>query len=347
MIFMSVQFKKISLLNILILLFWIIYLPPNSIGQQSELELKDDVKEKRAVHWIGQFSSSKDLEKSSQFSHRLFNFVFGTGEKKLVRPISLAAFAEKQWIILDQGNKNLVYVDQNEGKFQSLGKSAFPSPVGICMVSKDSIYFTDSYLNKIFYGKISDKKFQDLNQSLMLERPTGIAYAALRDEIWVVETTAHQITILNRDGEVLRRYGRRGTAPGEFNFPTFIWIDRWGKVYIVDSMNFRIQILNLDGDVLFSFGEAGDATGYFARPKGIATDSQDNIYVVDALFHTVQIFNQEGQFLSNFGEQGREPGQFWLPAGIYIDDQDRIYVADSYNSRIQVFQLVPGEMDEN
>lgn len=334
-------------LKILIISFSLLYFPGISLAQLAKTQEKPVLSERKSIQWIGQFSSSKDLLKSDNISHRIFNFLFGSGEKSLIRPISLITLPDKRWIVMDQGNKNLTYVHREEGDFFNLSKNVLPSPVGICAASKDTIYFTDSYLNKIFYGKISDKTFEVLNDSIALERPTGIAYSSRRREIWVVETMAHRIKVLDKTGMILRQYGSRGTSPGEFNFPTFIWIDQDGLVYIVDSMNFRIQIMNLDGEILLYFGEVGDASGYFARPKGIATDSRGNIYVVDALFHTVQIFNREGQFLLNFGEQGREPGHFWLPVGIYIDADDVIYVADSYNSRIQIFQRVPGDMNEN
>jgi len=84
------------------------------------------------------------------------------------------------------------------------------------------------------------------------------------------ETGAHRISVLNRKGEIIKRTGSRGNGPGEFNFPTFIWIDKLGNAYVVDSMNFRIQIFNKNGEFVSAFGEIGDATGYFARPKGIA-----------------------------------------------------------------------------
>ena len=336
-----------SFFKILIFSFSVLYFPGSSLAQLIDTQEKSVLPEQKSIQWIGQFSTSKDLLKSKNIPHRIFNFLFGSGERALVRPINMIAIAAEQWIVMDQGNNNLMYVHREKGDVFNLSKEALPSPVGICAGSNGVIYFTDSFLNKIFYGKISNKKFEVLNDSIALERPTGIAYTTSREEIWVVETMAHRIKVLDKTGMILRQYGSRGTLPGEFNFPTFIWIDVNGLVYIVDSMNFRVQIMNLDGEIIHSFGEAGDASGYFARPKGIATDSQGNIFVVDALFHTVQIFNHEGQFLLNFGEQGREPGQFWLPVGIYIDDNDKIYVVDSYNSRIQVFQLVQGEMNEN
>jgi len=339
--------KEKNIINSLIFISCIFYFSGTVSTQSSDTLNNSDVNEHFSIKWISQFSSSKDLKNSNKLSHRIFNFLFGSGDRALVRPTSMISLANNKWIIVDQGNNNLMYLHSEEGDFYSLSQTVLPSPIAVCASSSNDIYFTDSYLNKIFKGKVDDKQYEVLNDSLMLKRPTGIAFLPQRREIWVVETMAHQITVMNPGGKVLRRYGKRGTSPGEFNFPTFLWIDAQGRIYIVDSMNFRVQIMNPEGEIISFFGEAGDATGYFSRPKGIATDTRGNIYVVDALFHTVQIFNQKGQFLSNFGKQGREPGQFWLPVGIYIDEDDRIYVSDSYNSRIQVFQLIQGVLNEN
>ncbi|MCX6268382.1 MAG: 6-bladed beta-propeller, partial [Bacteroidetes bacterium] len=220
------------------------------------------------------------------------------------------------------------YLQKSDLKFSSL--------VGMCSNTFSEILFTDSFRKKVYRISPGKKKLQVLNDSLKLDQPTGIAYSELRGEIWVVETNAHRIAVLNGRGEIIKHIGSRGTKAGEFNYPTHIWIDKSGLVYVVDAMNFRIQVFNDSGEVVSVFGEPGDASGYFARPKGIATDSHGNIYLVDALFHVVQVFNIQGKFLYTLGRQGHGEGEFWMPSGIFIDKDNFVYIADSYNSRIQV-----------
>jgi DNA-binding beta-propeller fold protein YncE len=220
----------------------------------------------------------------------------------------------------------------------------FPSLVGICFFPGNKMLFTDSYLNKIFVYNPDKKEIRTLNDSIILDQPTGIAYSEINHEIWVVETRAHYISVLDDKGRRKRTIGKRGVEPGEFNYPTSIWIDKTGKAYVIDALNFRVQIFSKDGDLISFFGENGDGGGNLARPKGIATDSYGNIYIVDALFNTVQIFDISGNFLHAFGSQGKDQGEFWMPSGIYVDDSNYIYVADSYNSRVQVFQFQNGDL---
>jgi DNA-binding beta-propeller fold protein YncE len=295
------------------------------------------------VKWVKQWPSADKKHKPRSFKDRFNSIFLGKQMPVLVRPVSVFAFNTENLWVLDQGARAVFSIQREVGDIPHyLQKSDFDfsSLVGICSIPSSGIFFTDSHAKKIYLVFPDKKKVQVLNDSLVLDQPTGIAYSALTNEIWVVETNAHRIAVLNDRGEIVRHIGERGTAPGEFNYPTHIWIDKFGLVYVVDAMNFRVQVLNNSGDVVSVFGQPGDASGYFARPKGIATDSRGNIYIVDALFHTIQVFNLQGKFLYNIGSQGQGEGEFWMPSGIFIDEENFIYIADSYNSRVQVFKLI-------
>jgi len=297
------------------------------------------------IKWIGEISRQTIANKNLSFFKNLKNLIFGKSQENISHPFSIFKEDGLLWI-LDQGLKEPVVYDFKVGHITHLkAKSLLPfnSLIDICNGPNDKLLFTDSEKNTIFEIDKSTLEVKPLNKELKLNRPTGIAYFKKNNTLWVVETGEHRIQVLDSTGVPIKVIGRRGTEPGEFNYPTAIWIDKFGTIYVIDTMNFRVQILNADGEVIFVFGEIGDATGYFARPKDIATDSKGNIYVVDAIFHTVQIFDRQGNFLYNFGEQGKEPGQFWLPGGIFIDEGDRIYIADSYNGRVQIFQLKWGQ----
>jgi len=138
-------------------------------------------------------------------------------------------------------------------------------------------------------------------------------------------------------GSILRTIGKRGTDPGQFNFPTELRL-HGQQLVVVDAMNFRVQVLDRSGKPLQAIGHAGEMNGSMFRPKGIGVDSEDDVYVVDGLFETVQVFNPAGQLLYYFGQSGTEAGDFQLPTGLFIDKNDRIFVVDSFNRRVQVFR---------
>ncbi len=335
--------KLINLYFLLALTSAIIAVPNKLTAQDTIASNKGEMAEMSFVRWVSQFPSTQKEQTQKGLFERIGKFVFGKKPTVLIKPVAVFAHNPEMFWVVDQKTTSLALINQQKGsslKLKSTNEEGVSALVDICELPGKGLLITDSRLNKIFLVPPGNKEATIFNNSLSLQQPTGIAYAKERDEIWVLETKAHRIAVLNSKGRLLKTIGSRGNAPGEFNFPTHIWIDRKGQVYIVDSMNFRVQIFNSEGKWISMFGQAGDGSGYFARPKGIATDSHGNIYVADALFHTVQIFNKEGQLLYFFGSQGRDKGQFWMPLGIFIDDKDYIYVTDSFNSRVQIFQLI-------
>ncbi len=303
-----------------------------SAGAQTTAEYK--------VQWVAEYPGESGA-KAAGFGDRLSRLVFGKKPREVIKPFNIVAADPSRYWILDQGAGGVFEVLEGEGELirpmKRMG-GEFTSLVGMCFTPEGDLLFTDSSLDQIM--RVADGNVSEFADTLGFKQPTGIACNSISGEVWVVETGAHRISVLSRHGKRIRTLGGRGTSPGRFNYPTFIWMDAQGRVYVVDSMNFRVQIFDAKGQVLKVFGTSGDATGNMARPKGIATDSQGHIYVADALFHAVQIFDDEGNFLYSFGSQGQEEGEFWMPTGMYIDGTDHIYVADSYNARVQIFQLV-------
>lgn len=302
------------------------------------------------ISWVKQYPFVKEKRKTPKIIAYLYERIFGKSmQYSLARPVAVWAANPSRLVVLDQQRQTVFEI---ENKKVSVPRGVrkkdgyFASLVCVCSKPDDEILFTDSRLSKIFTISSDKKKLRVLNDSLTLQQPTGIAYSAINHEIWVVETNAHRISILNEKGELIKTIGSRGVESGQFNFPTSIWIDKAGLAYVVDAMNFRVQIFNAKGEFVSTFGEEGDVSGTLARPKGIATDSYGNIYVVDGVFHVVQIFDKAGNYLYKFGGKGNNKEEFWVPTGIYIDQKDYIYVADSYNSRIQIFHLNNGRENE-
>jgi DNA-binding beta-propeller fold protein YncE len=312
-------------------------------AQKAKVKLDSLQLEYAHVEWLSSWNSVNSKQSSKAFKSRFNTIIFGIKSPVLSNPVSIFARDTNNFWIMDQGNKTVFHVQNGVGEIPHQiikAKPTLASLVGICSGPNSGILFTDSKSEKIYRISSGKSGLQLLNDTLKLDQPTGIAYSPEKKEIWVLETKAHRISVLSEDGRLLRRIGKRGSSPGEFNYPTHIWMDKNGLVYVTDAMNFRIQVLNTEGQVVSVFGKAGDSTGFLARPKGIATDSYGNIYVVDALFHAVQVFDLKGNFLYTFGSQGHNQGEFWMPNGIFIDQQDNIYVADTYNSRVQIFKLI-------
>ena len=331
---MKVTFiKKLFLFGILILFVY-------SVQAKSNPDKMDDSKK---IVWINEISSSTIKPNDKSIFESLKDIIFGEISVNISKPFSLYVQDLQNIVILDQENRGILNIAKTKKGYSIkdvIETGKYPSLISVTDYLDNQLLFTDSQKNKIYRLDIKENKITPFVVEEDLIRPTGIAFNRKTSTIWVVETGRHCVTMLNKEGKMLRHIGKRGVDAGDFNYPTFIWISKEGLVYVVDSMNFRIQIFNADGSFRTVFGKAGDASGYFGRPKGIATDSFGNIYVVDALFHTVQVFDEQGNLLTYFGGPGHNKGEFWIPEGIFIDKENKIYVADSYNSRIQIYQLV-------
>ncbi len=290
------------------------------------------------IQFIKLISSTKDFKSTNGFFSNLKDLIIGKDDVSLLKPNGVVAFDTANIIVLDQGLNFLIRINENGIDIEE-SEEQFSSLACICKNNND-IYFTDSKLNKIY--RLNDGEIEELKLPNVINQPTGIAYSRKNKELFVSETGQHRVLNFDSVGNLKKIIGYRGNDSALFNYPTYLWIDKFGNLLINDAMNFRIQIFSESGDLLKVFGKQGDGSGYFASIKGIATDSYNNIYVVDAIFHTVQVFDFDGNFLYRFGSKGKNKGEFFMPTGIYIDDNDYIYVADSYNSRIQVFKLVIG-----
>lgn len=262
-------------------------------------------------------------------------------EGLLLRPYGISANAERLFIA-DPGIHALHVFDTKNRKYfaiHSANREDLMSPVGVAVDKNGDIYFSDSILRKIFVFNGGGEYLRSIVPPEAFIRPTGISLD--EDRVYIIDTHAHAVFVFSkRDAGFLFKFGKNGSAKGEFNFPTHIFIGKDNRLYITDSMNFRVQVFDRDGTFFSAFGKHGDGSGDLSKPKGVAVDSEGHIYVVDADFDVVQIFDVSGRLLLAFGGSGTGRGELFLPAGIFIDENDKIYVADSYNSRVQIFQYL-------
>jgi DNA-binding beta-propeller fold protein YncE len=291
------------------------------------------------IQWIGQWSDRNDFGKPS----KALEFLVGKERvEKLQRPNGIVSDEDGTVFVADSEMKIIFVFDVKKKSLRFLGLQRLAAPVGLAIDKKRNIIFvSDSRSKKIFgIDKNSDDIVISFGGPNEFKNPTGIVYDEEMERLYVSDTQGHNIKIFDKNGKHLFTIGQKGTADGEFNFPSYLALDKTGRLFVVDSFNFRIQIFNREGKFLKKFGKLGDGSGYFTRPHGIGIDSDGNIYVVDAAFNNFQIFNESGRLLLWIGSAGNKPGEFFLPSGLYVDKYDRIYVSDTFNRRVQVFQYL-------
>lgn len=256
------------------------------------------------------------------------------------------------------------------------GPGEFYSPIGIALNSKDEIFVTD--LNNARVQKFStDGKHLggfDLPRDKPERRSTIIGGIAIDNDdlIYLTYMNQHKVGVYKESGELVREWGQKGEAAGEFHQPGGILFPLKRQpgetdkpsdtsiMLIVDQCNHRVQKFTSDGKFLAVWGGYGTEPGQFdglgtrgsrfGGPHFIARDSQGRLYTTEGTQNRVQQFTVDGVFLSKWGEKGNEPGGFgdyqfgtlphtFGPIGIVVDRYDRILIS-SLNDRVQYFDTL-------
>jgi len=85
----------------------------------------------------------------------------------------------------------------------------------------------------------------------------------------------NRILKFDRNGKLIKTWGKKGSGPGEFDQPHALAFDSRGRLFVGDRSNNRIQIFDQEGKLL-------DTWTQFSRPSGIYIDKNDVIYVTDS-----------------------------------------------------------------
>lgn len=157
---------------------------------------------------------------------------------------------------------------------------------------------------------------------------TGTGLVAITDE------HSHTVEVFTSDGAFVRRIGRRGTGPGQFDAPSGIAVDAEG-MWVVDSGNDRIQRLTWTGLPTDIIGASGMGPGQFRRPWLLDVDRRGRLWVADWGNDRIQVVTADGACELLLGSPGHAP--FRRPSAVVTTHDDSFYVADWGQQRLVVF----------
>jgi DNA-binding beta-propeller fold protein YncE len=173
-------------------------------------------------------------------------------------------------------------------------------------------------------------------------KPVGVSVGP-DGNLYVPDTHYHRVVVYSPQGVLLRQWGKEGTGPGEFIYPTDVAFDTHGHIFVSEyGDNDRIQVFDHAGNRLYVFGKFGDGNGEFSRPQSMVIDG-DNVYVTDACNHRINVFKTDGTFVRNMGNCGSGLGQFRFPYGLDEDAEGRLVVCEFGNNRVQLIDKETGK----
>ena len=130
-----------------------------------------------------------------------------------------------------------------------------------------------------------------------------------------------------------------GTAPGQYSFPSGIFVDGAGNIYVGDTGNNRVQEIFSAGNgyVLWSGPATGTLPGQFNEAWGVALDASGDLWVADWANNRVEELPVGTGAWTTIGgtATGTGPGQFYNPPYLAFDGAGNLYVSDWQNNRIQ------------
>ena len=168
------------------------------------------------------------------------------------------------------------------------------------------------------------------------ESSWGVTY--LNDnEILVADQMNHRIQQVDvQTGTVVKTFGKRGKAKGEFYGPVGVSLDEQHRIVVTEWRNQRIQVMTQEGETITMFGDSGPEK---LNGPTSCIPYKNMFLVSDGGNHCIKVFNQSGTFLYKFGKQGNQDGQFNWPYGMLLDSSNNLLVCDENNNRVQQFSL--------
>src|SRR6266545_1782096 len=185
---------------------------------------------------------------------------------------------------------SILLFDESGRLTRSFGAGAIVWPHGIHVDRSSNVWVTDARVrdgkgNQVFKFSPDGKLLLTLGKAGVagegpdvFNQPSDVAVAA-GGEIFVAdghdEDTNARIVKFTKDGRFVKAWGKRGSAPGEFDTPHGLAFDSRGRLFVADRGNNRIQIFDQDGQFLEEWKQ-------FSRPSGVYIDKHDVLYVADS-----------------------------------------------------------------
>lgn len=147
--------------------------------------------------------------------------------------------------------------------------------------------------------------------------PTDVAIAPSGD-IFVADGHVNaRIVKFTKDGRFVKAWGKKGTAPGEFDVPHTLAFDMMGRLLVGDRGNKRIQVFDQEGTFLDQWTGFGSPSGMFVTPD-------DTLYVVDDS-------DRRRLFVGSAkdGSVTHEIADLTLAAGVTVDRRGNIFVSET------------------
>jgi peptidylamidoglycolate lyase len=235
-----------------------------------------------------------------------------------------------------------------DGKPLAWGENRFLEPHGLRIDGDDNVWLTDRALQQVFKFTQDGKLLLTIGTERTagvdvthFNKPADISFA-VDGSVYVADGYGNsRIAKFSREGKFLLDWGKKGTAPGEFDLPHSVAVDAEGRVYVADRNNSRIQVFDGAGKFVQEWKSAE-----LGRPWSLTIGPDNLLYVVDGGdlkpygLDRGQILKLDlnGKVLAKWSRFGNYDGQIYWGHDIAVGRDGAVYVGDVFHGmRVQKF----------
>jgi hypothetical protein len=193
----------------------------------------------------------------------------------------------------------------------------------------------------------------------MFRQPTDVAWDS-RGNTYISDGYVNaRVAKFDRNGDWVKSWGSHGSAPGQFNLPHAIAVDRNDQVYVGDRSNRRVQVFDGEGTFLRMFSidvpppagikpvNGNTPTGErlaaaIGAPNSICiTPGPNQVMFVGESTYPGRLFkvSLEGKVLGVLGRSGRQLKQFSGVHQLACPSERLVYAAETSNWRVQRLEI--------
>lgn len=244
----------------------------------------------RWVHYCG-FSETLQIADTQNSRVQIL-----TGDGEVVRiiqhdemkaPCAVTSAADGKLYVLDAADAKLrIFSREGELLHAAGGKPGFKSAFGLALLSSGELIVSDPEAHCLHLlgtqGEprgVFDKGYKS---------PSGMT--TLNEQLYVLDHGLPAVFRLSNDGQVLGKFGKRGTGKGDFSIPKGIAVNELGLIFVAEALSHRVQVFDSEGRWLTTFGKKGNAEGEFSNPESLSCRSGGWVYVLDRGNHRLQVF---------------------------------------------------------
>ena len=284
--------------------------------------------------------------------HVAENFLKLPDNVYMAEVVGVALNSQGHIFVVNRGPRPIMEFDKDGAFIRSIadGFPLFEGPHQLRVDAKDDLWYIDAAANLVVefdkqrriamvLGRRDEPwtwKTHVIEHAIPMPssfyQPTDVTWGA-DGSIFVSDGYGNsRIVKFDKNGNLVKHWGERGTGPGDFNTPHSIVSDAQGNLYVADRANGRIQVFDGDGTFKQEFRIGGPPWSICITP------GPNQVMFVGSVGHIYKVA-LDGKVLGVMGKFGRVPGMFDWVHGIACPDEHTVYAAEELSWRLDKLTL--------